>query len=116
MHAFYMLLILAICFISCDHPIPKPEAKENDPADQELPIPTVDHFLTDPDQEITLKLRDQLTKQDPENAQNIKIVTHYGIVTLRGPVTSLQEKHAIERTALHIKNVKAVENFLEVRG
>jgi osmotically-inducible protein OsmY len=47
-------------------------------------------------------------------AHNIKIITVAGVVTLRGPVSSEQEKTKIGATAQQIAGVKKVENHLEV--
>jgi hyperosmotically inducible periplasmic protein len=47
-------------------------------------------------------------------AHNIKIITVDGVVTLRGPVTSEQEKTKIVTTTQQIAGVKKVQNHLEV--
>jgi hyperosmotically inducible protein len=48
------------------------------------------------------------------NAQNVKIITANGIVTLRGPVKSEQEKSSIEAKAKQVAGVTRVDNLLEV--
>jgi hyperosmotically inducible periplasmic protein len=48
------------------------------------------------------------------SAHNIKIITVDGVVTLRGPVTSEQEKAKVVAAAQQIAGVKQVENHLEV--
>lgn len=48
------------------------------------------------------------------NAQNIKIITSNGIVTLRGPVKSDQEKNSIEAKARQVEGVTEIKNLLEV--
>jgi hyperosmotically inducible protein len=50
------------------------------------------------------------------NAQNVKIVTNNGVVTLRGPVKSAEEKKAIEAKATQVAGVTKVENLLEIEG
>ena len=47
-------------------------------------------------------------------AKNIKIITVDGVVTLRGPVRSDQEREKIAATAQQVAGVKQVENHLEV--
>ena len=47
-------------------------------------------------------------------AHNIKIITVDGVVTLRGPVTSEQEKTKIVTTTQQIAGVKKVQNHLEI--
>jgi osmotically-inducible protein OsmY len=48
------------------------------------------------------------------NAKNVKIITANGIVTLRGPVDTLQEKATIEAKAQNIAGVNNVDSQLEV--
>jgi osmotically-inducible protein OsmY len=50
------------------------------------------------------------------NAHNVKIVTSGGVVTLRGPVKSPQEKAAIESKAKQVAGVTRVDNLLEVEA
>lgn len=50
------------------------------------------------------------------NAQNCKIITKDGVVTLRGPVSTQAEKDTIEAKAKAIAGVKSVVNELEVTG
>jgi hyperosmotically inducible protein len=48
------------------------------------------------------------------NAHNVKIITSNGVVTLRGPVKSLEEKDKIAATAKSVAGVKSVNNKLEI--
>jgi osmotically-inducible protein OsmY len=50
------------------------------------------------------------------NAHNVKIVTQAGVVTLRGPVKSEQEKGKIAAKAKAVPGVKRVDNQLEIAG
>ena len=50
------------------------------------------------------------------NAQNIKIITSDGAVTLRGPVKSEQEKKTIEAKARQVAGVTQINNLLEVEN
>ena len=50
------------------------------------------------------------------NAQNVKIVTSNGYVTLRGPVKTEPEKEAIAAKAKQVTGVLGVTNLLEVEA
>jgi osmotically-inducible protein OsmY len=49
------------------------------------------------------------------NAQNVKIITQDGKVTLRGPVKSQEEKSQIEKMAHDVAGSANVDNQLEVQ-
>jgi hyperosmotically inducible periplasmic protein len=49
-------------------------------------------------------------------AKNVKVMMINGVVTLRGPVHSLQEKGSIAATAQHITGTNNVDNQLEIKG
>ena len=49
------------------------------------------------------------------SAYNIKMVAKAGIVTLRGPVSSEDEKAKIEKLTLQVAGVARVENQLDVK-
>ena len=49
-------------------------------------------------------------------AKNVKVMMINGVVTLRGPVHSLQEKGSIAATAQHIAGTNNVDNQLEITG
>ena len=48
------------------------------------------------------------------NAHNVKIITSNGVVTLRGPVKSAEEKSIIAAKAEQAPGVKSVDNQLEI--
>jgi osmotically-inducible protein OsmY len=48
------------------------------------------------------------------NAHNVKIITTNGVVTLRGPVKSPEEKDKIGAKAKQVAGVKSVDNQLEI--
>ena len=68
------------------------------------------------DVDITREIRRQIVedKSLSTNAHNVKIVTVDGVVTLRGPVASSQEKAVIAETAKKVTGVNKVDNRLEV--
>ena len=67
------------------------------------------------DLSITQKIRQEVVKDDmlSSTAKNIKIITRAGVVTLRGPVKSDEEKTAISLLALRVGGVQRVDNQLE---
>lgn len=50
------------------------------------------------------------------DAQNVKIITQDGKVTLRGPVKSVEEKQRIEQIATEVAGANSVVNELEVEA
>jgi osmotically-inducible protein OsmY len=79
--------------------------------------------LTPPDQggsaadrELTAAIRKAIVDDDTlsTNAQNVKIITVGGVVTLRGPVKSAAEKTAVAAKAQRTAGVQRVDNQLEV--
>ena len=50
------------------------------------------------------------------NAQNVKIITQDGVVTLRGPVKTQEEKNRIEEIARNVAGVKSVDSQIAVES
>ncbi|MCC6232760.1 MAG: PRC-barrel domain-containing protein [Verrucomicrobiales bacterium] len=69
------------------------------------------------DLDITSRIRQGIMdgKNMSVNAQNVKIITTRGQVTLRGPVNSLEEKRALGDIALSVASLGNVDNQLEVK-
>jgi len=67
------------------------------------------------DIDITAKIRKEVvdTKMSVD-AQNVKIITQDGRVTLRGPVATEQEKQRIDDIAKSVAGAEKVDNQLEV--
>ncbi|MBS4164525.1 Uncharacterized protein PRO82_001854 [Candidatus Protochlamydia amoebophila] len=76
----------------------------------------IDQSETEADRAITQKIRQALVEEEvlSTNGKNVKIITINGIVTLRGPVNSEDEKNQISKKAKSINGVKNVDNQLEV--
>lgn len=92
-------------------------AKNERDRNGELPTP-LDQGNGERELEVTRKVREQVLAQ-PDfsvNAQNVKIITQNGTVTLRGPVDSSEEKAAIERIARAQAGDLNVVNELEVKS
>jgi hyperosmotically inducible periplasmic protein len=77
-----------------------------------------DQAENEADRAITQNVRQAITSDDALStyAQNVKIITQDGNVTLRGPVKSEQEKKEIEAKAKQVAGVKRVDNQLEITG
>jgi osmotically-inducible protein OsmY len=77
-----------------------------------------DQGESEADRTLTQRVRQDVMKQDDlsVNAKNVKIITQNGVVTLRGPVESAQEKSVIVRTATGVSGVQRVNDQLEVAG
>ena len=88
--------------------------RDRNPAAQ---LPT-DQAENQADREISANVRKAVTSDNSLsiNAENVKIVTSNGTVTLRGPVKTAQEKEAIEAKAKQVVGVTSVVNLLEVEG
>ena len=68
------------------------------------------------DVETTRKIRQGITDDDSlgMNARNVKVITTAGVVTLRGPVATANERTAIETIARSTPGVKQIHNEIEV--
>jgi hypothetical protein len=75
-----------------------------------------DQGLSEGDDEITRKIRKAVVADETLStyAHNIKIITRSGMVTLRGPVRSEDEKRSIETKAKTVAGEAQVENDLTV--
>lgn len=76
-----------------------------------------DQSETEADRQITAKVREMIVADDSlsTNAQNIKIITVAGVVTLRGPVETPAEKTTIESKAKSVAGVTRVNNQLDTK-
>jgi len=68
------------------------------------------------DVEVTREIRKRLMDEEAlsMNAKNVKIITIDSVVTLRGPVDDAEERVAIANIAQSVRNVKRVDNQLEI--
>ena len=76
-----------------------------------------DQKETKKDIKITAHIRKAVVKNKSlsANAQNVKIITRNGVVTLRGPVESKKESKKIKKIAKHTPGVLKVDNQLEIK-
>jgi hyperosmotically inducible protein len=77
-----------------------------------------DQKETESDIKITAAIRQAVVKNKSlsANAQNVKIITRNGVVTLRGPVESKNESKKIKKIAKHTPGVLKVDNQLEIKA
>jgi lipid-binding SYLF domain-containing protein/peptidoglycan hydrolase-like protein with peptidoglycan-binding domain len=70
------------------------------------------------DRQITASIRRAVVadKSLSTNAHNVKIITSNGMVRLRGPVKTAEEKAAVEAKAKQVAGVKSVTSHLEVEA
>lgn len=75
-----------------------------------------DQGASESDRTITQEIRKAVTDNDAlsMNAKNVKIITVDGVVTLRGPVKSPDEKTTVAGIARKAPGVKRVDDQLEV--
>src|SRR5262245_51448372 len=68
------------------------------------------------DRTITQHIRQEMVGNDALSmtAENVKVITTKGIVTLRGPVKTAQERSEIESIAQRVAGVTRVDNQLEI--
>lgn len=68
------------------------------------------------DLNLTQEIRQAIMADDSlsMNAKNVKIITANGVVTLRGPVNTPQEKATIEAKAQSIAGANSVDSQLEI--
>jgi osmotically-inducible protein OsmY len=76
----------------------------------------IDQDETSPDVKTTAEIRKRVVAQEglSLNAQNAKIITADGKVTLRGPVESAAERDTLDRIAREVAGDANVDNQLEV--
>jgi hyperosmotically inducible protein len=70
------------------------------------------------DREITQQVRKAIVKDKSLStyAHNVKVITQNGMVTLKGPVRSEEEKKAIEAKAAEVAGQDKVTNQLDVKS
>ena len=76
----------------------------------------LDQGGSEADRDLTQLVRQRIVDQDgfSVDAKNVKIITQNGVVTLRGPVESAEEKARIGALAAEAAGVKRVDNQVEV--
>jgi len=98
---------------------PKPDNTKVNQRDRSAHQPTADqqkNNLTDRD--LSKQIRRAIVKDKSLSTygHNVKVISENGMVTLRGPVHSEDEKRAIESHAAEIAGRDHVKNQIEVKG
>jgi osmotically-inducible protein OsmY len=77
-----------------------------------------DQSENEADRTLTQRVRQAVVADDAlsTNAKNVKIITQNGVVTLRGPVKSDEERQRVVAKAQQIAGDKNVDNQLEITG
>jgi hyperosmotically inducible periplasmic protein len=86
--------------------------------DREKNEPTADQQKANrSDQDITQQIRQSIMKDESLStyAHNVKVISQDGMVILKGPVRSEDEKSAIEAKAVEVVGKDKVTNQLEVK-
>lgn len=126
MNKFFLMSVLSLTLVACDRQdklnTPPRSGQDYDNTgknirDRDSMTKTpFDQSESETDRTITQKIRQAIMSDDSlsTNAKNIKIITVDGVVTLRGPVASLQEKEAIARKVNDVQGIVRVDNQIEV--
>ncbi len=122
MNAKWLLIpTLALVFTACEQS-PKRDVGATAPdntainaRDNNLPT-SGDQSESRSDIAITQQIRRSIVTDSTlsDNAKNIKIITQNGVVTLRGPVNTDQEKATIQNKVQNVPGVSSVNNLLEI--
>lgn len=125
-------MLIALSTIGCDAPntttsqsVTRPDTAKSgvdrdnsaiNKRDAELPTKTpLDQKENQSDINITAEIRKRVVDtQMSTNAQNVKIITQDGKVTLRGPVKTNDEKKRIEEIAWSVAGETKVDSQLEI--
>jgi osmotically-inducible protein OsmY len=109
---------IATCATAQDSSQPAPDNTKMNARDRNNAEPTADqqkHDLSDRD--ITRQIRESVMKDKSLStyAHNVKIISQNGMVTLRGPVRSEDEKRGVEADASAVVGQDKVTDELEVK-
>jgi hyperosmotically inducible protein len=113
---FTLLALAAGGCVNSSGPIPDADNTEINERDQIGSAKTpLDQNENQGDIDITVSIRKQLTDSEMSvNAQNVKVITQDGNVTLRGPVTTADEKSRIETIARKVAGETNVVSQIEI--
>ncbi|MFN7875335.1 MAG: BON domain-containing protein [Pirellula sp.] len=114
-----ILFLLSLAIFGCDTAPNKPASTDNSSINQrdnaESAKTPMDQYENQKDVDTTAKIRRQVVDTKMSiNAQNVKIMTQNGKVTLRGPVESADERTQIEIIARNVAGEKNVDNKLDI--
>jgi len=115
--AFTTIAALSFTAVAADEKKPDNTGKNERDRSGDTKTPG-DQSNTPEDLKITQSIRQAVVKDDSltMTAKNVKIITAGGMVTLRGPVKSAEEKMKIETFAKAVAGDAKVDNQLEVKA
>ncbi len=96
--------------------VPEADNSARNADDRKDSLTSGDQSNAQADLDVTQKIRKSVVADDSLsiNAQNVKIITSKGVVTLRGPVANAEEKANIGRIAQNVAGVTRVDNLIEI--
>jgi hyperosmotically inducible periplasmic protein len=97
---------------------PAPDNTKVNERDKDKSQPTADQQKDNrSDRDITQQIRQSVMKDKSLStyAHNVKIISQNGMVTLKGPVRSDDEKHAVEAKAAEVVGQDKITSELEVK-
>ena len=100
-------------------PAPSADNTKTNQRDRNSQEPTADQQKDNhSDREITRQIRQSIMKDKSLStyAHNVKIISQNGMVTLRGPVRSEEEKKAIEAKAIQVAGESKVASELDIKS
>lgn len=109
-----MKLIACVALIALCGCSDETQGKTHDSA----PVTATDQSNDSADLEITSRIRQALIDANDLSTagENVTVVTQKGVVTLRGSVSSADEKSRIQSMAAKVSGVKRVDNELTVES
>jgi osmotically-inducible protein OsmY len=117
---FFTTLAAIVIAVGCNEKQNTPTAKYNTNINQrdrsgDIKTP-IDQNENKADIDLTANIRKRVVDRKMSvNAQNVKIITQDGKVTLRGPVKSDDEKKQIEQIANDVAGAGNVDSQLEIQ-
>ena len=104
--------------IAADEATPPDNSGRNERDSEGGTLTPMDQGGSEADMKTTQAIRKAIVDNDAlsVNAQNVKIITVDGVVTLRGPVKDAGEKSTIAAAAARAPGVKRVDDQLEIEG
>jgi hyperosmotically inducible periplasmic protein len=119
---FVLIGVLGLAWAQQDSATPDQASPDNtkvNQRDRDKSQPTADQQKENKsDRELARKVRRALVqdKSLSTSAHNVKVVAQDGMVTLKGPVRSDQEKQAVEAKAAEVAGADKVTNQIEVKS
>lgn len=110
--------ILASAQQTADQPMPQNDNTRMNQRDRNGNEPTADQQKMNPsDRDITQQIRKSIIsdKSISTYGHNVKVITQNGMVTLKGPVRSEEEKKSIEDKAAQVAGADKVTNEIDVQ-